>query len=73
MLNYKCSNCQNDIQVEFQYIGEMVQCPICMTLHIVPDTMLLPGATFNTLVIIRTISSTSLYWQMISPSPVSVA
>lgn len=61
MLNFKCSQCQNDIQVNFEYIGEMVQCPFCSTLQIVPDAILMPGSMFKGHTVIRTISSTSLW------------
>lgn len=61
MLNFKCSNCQNDIQSEEQFIGDMVQCPFCIGLQVVPDPMLPPRTEYNGYQIIRTLG-TSILW-----------
>jgi len=61
MLNFKCLNCQNDIQTDNQLIGDTVQCPFCTSLQIVPDPILFPGSNFNEYTIIRTLA-TSILW-----------
>ena len=61
MLKFKCSNCQNDIQVDFQYIGDMVQCPFCTSLQIVPDQMLPSETDYNGYSIITTLDPTILW------------
>ncbi|GEM_PF-6222482 len=45
--NFKCSVCKNDIQAEYQYIGELVACPICDSVQIVPDPPLLVDSIFS--------------------------
>lgn len=61
MLNFKCSNCQNDINVAHQYMGDMIQCPFCVALQIVPDQMLPDGADFNGFTIVKTVAASSLW------------
>ncbi len=40
MLNFQCKFCDTDIQSNYAYIGEFVQCPICDSYLIVPDPIL---------------------------------
>jgi hypothetical protein len=60
MLNFKCSSCRNEIHLDFQYIGEMVQCPCCTALQIVPDPKLPGGAEYNGFLIVKTLSTSVL-------------
>lgn len=61
MLNFKCTNCHNEIQSEYQYIGDMVECPICGSVQIVPDPILPNGAEFHGYMIGKTLASTMLW------------
>lgn len=61
MLNFKCASCENDIQAEYQYIGELVECPLCSYIQIVPDPPLSIGSEYQGYKI-RGISASSLLW-----------
>jgi len=61
MLNFKCTNCQNDIQSEYQYIGELVQCPLCESIQIVPDPMLTSGSHYHGYQIGKILASSMLW------------
>lgn len=61
MLNFKCTNCLTEIQAEYQYIGEMVQCPICSSLQVVPDPMLPNGSEFHGYMIGKLLASSMLW------------
>ena len=37
MLNFECKQCRNDILVETENIGDVVKCPTCDSVEIVPD------------------------------------
>jgi serine/threonine protein kinase len=59
--NFKCSACKNDIQAEYQYIGELVSCPICDSAQIVPDPSLPADSIFSGYKIIDVYTSTHLW------------
>ncbi len=59
--NFKCSACKNDIQAEYQYIGELVSCPICDSAQIVPDPSLPVNSIFSGYKIIDVYASTHLW------------
>ncbi|OGV53855.1 MAG: hypothetical protein A2X45_08680 [Lentisphaerae bacterium GWF2_50_93] len=59
--NFKCSVCKNDIQAEYQYIGELVSCPICDSAQIVPDPPLPVDSIFSGYKIIDIYASTHLW------------
>ncbi|MBN1865225.1 MAG: protein kinase [Victivallales bacterium] len=61
MLNFVCTNCNNEIQAEYQYIGEMVQCPICDSLQVVPDPLLPNGSTFHGYQVRKALATTMLW------------
>ena len=46
-LNFKCAACESEIQAEYQYIGEWVECPICSFVQVVPDPPFPSGASYN--------------------------
>lgn len=63
MLNFQCTQCQTAIQSEYQYIGELVECPICQSLQIVPDPILQNGTQFHGY-LISNIKSTTMLWNV---------
>ena len=61
MLLFKCLNCQNLIQAEYENLGEMVECPLCKFVQIAPDPRLSPGSFMNDYRIIKVLES-NLVW-----------
>ncbi|HBC87370.1 MAG TPA: hypothetical protein DCZ94_10480 [Lentisphaeria bacterium] len=59
--NFKCSVCKNDIQAEYQFIGELVSCPICDSAQIVPDPPLLVDSIFSGYKIVEIYASNHLW------------
>ncbi len=47
MLNFQCKFCETDIQSDYSYIGEFVQCPVCDSYLIVPDPILPYNSDFH--------------------------
>ncbi len=46
-LNFKCPACDNEIQAEYQHIGDWVACPVCNFAQVVPDPQLPVGASYG--------------------------
>ena len=61
MISIKCSGCQGDISIHHEYVGDMIQCPYCGALQIVPDQILQAGTVYNGYTVRRAIS-TSVLW-----------
>ena len=61
MLLFKCSNCQNLIQTEYENLGEMVECPLCNFTQIAPDPRLSPGSFLGDYRIVKVVES-NLVW-----------
>ncbi|MBN1863730.1 MAG: protein kinase [Victivallales bacterium] len=61
MISMKCSGCQGEISIERQYVGEMIQCPHCGALQIVPNQLLDVGSEYNGYVVQRVISASVLW------------
>ena len=61
MLNFKCTHCETDIQADYQYIGVMVECPICSSLQVVPDPILPNGSEYHGYMIGKILASTMLW------------
>ncbi len=59
-LNFKCPACDNEIQAEYQHIGEWVACPLCSFAQVVPDPQLPSGASYNGYSIDRLVESNLL-------------
>jgi len=63
MLNFQCTQCQTEIQSEYQYIGELVECPMCESLQIVPDPILQNGTQFHGY-LISSIKASTMLWNV---------
>jgi hypothetical protein len=61
MLNFRCANCQQEIQADYQFIGELVQCPLCETVQAVPDPLLPSGSFYHGYQVER-VRANSLLW-----------
>ncbi len=61
MLNFQCKFCETDIQADYGYIGEFVQCPVCESYLIVPDPILLYKSDFHGYTIEKMRASTLLW------------
>jgi len=59
-LNFKCPACENEIQAEYQHIGEWVACPLCSFAQVVPDPQLPSGASYNGYTVDRLVESNLL-------------
>ena len=59
--NLRCIACASEIQVEYQYIGEWIECPICKTVQVTPDPLLLPGTEHYGYQVITVIDSNFLW------------
>ena len=62
MHNFTCINCNSLIQVEYNYIGEIVECPVCSCPQIVPDPFLPAGFDYHGYIIERHVNS-DLLWK----------
>lgn len=61
MILFKCANCQNLIQAEYQNLGEMVECPLCKFIQIVPDPRLSPGTFLGDYRIVKFVESNPIW------------
>ncbi len=47
MLDFKCINCDSEIQADHKYMGQALVCPVCSGVVIMPDPVLPSGTSFN--------------------------
>jgi hypothetical protein len=58
---FKCANCKNLIQVDSRRIGELVECPFCAHVQIVPEPMMPPGMVYCGYTI-RSFAASGVLW-----------
>lgn len=47
MFNFRCSYCDAELQGDYAYIGERVECPLCNSIQVLPDPIIPQGARFQ--------------------------
>lgn len=69
MFNFKCTECDLEIQADFKYIGKVVECPQCSNAQVIPDPPLAQSLEFHGYIIEKMLAS-DLMWSTYKASPI---